>query len=170
MPSWTLKDLSPRHREQAQRQLQGAQEAEQGGAGYIDASEPRQTALSAPRVIYLPIQLTNGNTGRGHHWIASAKRRKAYEQIILAKYGKLVPPPYPQHVAVTRLLGKGERLWDYSSGLRGNYKELEDAMTACGFWHDDGPRWVRSVAFIQDDSRRHEGPGVRLELWEADDA
>lgn len=114
--------------------------------------------------IRLPIKLTNGNGGRTKHYAASARLRKEYEALIRSLYGQQTPYPYPVSVKVTRALGKGERLFDFSSGFRGNYKEIEDSLVVCGFFHDDSPTWIRSVCFYQDDRRRSEGPCIEIEV------
>lgn len=58
------------------------------------------------------------------------------------------------------MLGERQRFWDSSSGLRGNYKEIEDAMVAAGWFNDDGPEWIDETRFKQTDKYRHEGPCV----------
>lgn len=117
-----------------------------------------------PYHITLPVTLTNANTGRGRAWYASASERKRMEAM-LRKLG-LVREPFavPVRVTVTRILGKGQRLWDSSSVLRGNYKELEDAMVACGWFHDDSAKWITETDGRQDASRREDGPSVCLRI------
>ena len=115
--------------------------------------------------LVLPIELTNGNEGRTKHFGASASRRKNYEQLIALSCGRRSPISEPVTVTVNRILGRGQRLWDSSSILRGNYKELEDALVACGFFHDDGPSWILSTIGTQDDSRRSEGPSVEISIY-----
>src|SRR5690554_4369071 len=110
--------------------------------------------MSQSLTLTLPIELTNGNSGRGHAFWNSAKERKAYEEIIRTKFPRQRPFGVPVVVTVTRVLGRKQRLWDSSSILRGNYKEVEDALVACGFFHDDGPRWIRATHGLQDASRR----------------
>lgn len=117
----------------------------------------------------LDIELTNNNTGKSYRW-RRKRDRDGFEQLL--KAWNLVRTPFdvPVRVVVTRILGPRQSMWDYSSGLRGNYKELEDALVACGWWHDDGPRWIRDVAFRQDASQRVNGPKVRIQVfeWEGD--
>lgn len=112
--------------------------------------------------IVIPVELTNGNDGRGSKWFSSAKVRKKME----AKFRHLgmtrTPFQNPVRVTVIRILGRGQRKWDSSSVGRGNYKEIEDALTAIGWWHDDSPKWIENTEFQQDDSRRNEGPALRL--------
>lgn len=104
--------------------------------------------------ITLPIKLTNYNDGQTRHFGMAASQRKKYEKIIQAKFGKQKPFNIPVQIVVVRILGKGQRLWDYSSVLRGNWKQIEDSLVACGFLHDDGPEYVRLVVGIQDASDR----------------
>ena len=115
--------------------------------------------------VTIPIELTNSNNGQGRGWHKSASDRKKFERI-LKRLG-LVRTPFdvPVIVHVTRILGKGQRMWDASSGLRGNYKALEDACTACGWWFDDSPKYISEVRFFQDKKRRGEGPAVMIEFF-----
>ncbi len=114
--------------------------------------------------IVLPVELTNGNDGRGSKWFSSAKVRKDMERV-LAVYRR-DPFDQPVRVVVTRFLGKGQRLWDSSSVLRGNWKEIEDALVALGWWHDDCPKWIVKTEGEQDDSQRDEGPAVLVDVFE----
>jgi len=114
--------------------------------------------------IILPFELTNGNDGRGSKWFRSSTIRKRVEGD-LRKMGLVRDPfNFPVHVTVTRILGKGMRLWDTSSVGRGNWKEIEDALVACGWFRDDSPRWILSTRFAQDDTRRTDGPAVRVQI------
>ena len=114
--------------------------------------------------VTLPIELTNGNDGRGSKWFSSSKVRKDMESLLVALGHRRQPFDVPVEVRVTRIVGRGQRLWDTSSVGRGNWKEIEDAMVACGWFHDDGPKWIRETRFFQDDSRRHEGPAIEVEI------
>jgi len=106
------------------------------------------------RTIELPIELTNNNTGRTQHFGRSASQRKKYERIIRAKFGQQVPFTSKVDVVVQRVLAARQRLWDSSSVLRGNWKEIEDALVACGFLHDDGPDYVGLCIGVQDAETR----------------
>jgi len=114
--------------------------------------------------IILPFKLTNGNSGRGNAWFMSAafrnKAEKKLRQIGFVRH----PFPCRVTVTVTRILGKGERLWDSSSVLRGNYKELEDALVACGWFIDDSMEHIALTIGKQDATRRKDGPSVELEI------
>ena len=100
--------------------------------------------------IELPIELTNNNTGRTQHFGRSASQRKKYERIIRALFPKQKPFDCEVDIVVVRVLGKRQRLWDASSILRGNWKEIEDALVACRFLEDDGPDYVRAILGTQD--------------------
>ena len=76
----------------------------------------------------LPIELTNGNSGRGGEWFASNSRRKKYEKMIRQLGLVREPFDFPVIVSVVRVLGKKQKLWDSSSVLRGNWKEIEDEL------------------------------------------
>ncbi len=75
-------------------------------------------------------------------------------------FGQQKPFNVPVQIVVIRVLGKNQRLWDYSSVLRGNWKEIEDALVACGFLHDDGPDYVKLVIGVQETLERERGPCV----------
>ena len=110
----------------------------------------------------LPIELTNGNDGRQKTWYLPASRRKKYESILLTMRLRRDPFPVPVVVTVVRILGKGQKFWDSSSGLRGNYKEIEDALVAVGWFREDSFEWIKETRFRQDGTRRGEGAGVEI--------
>lgn len=113
--------------------------------------------------IKLAIELTNANDGRGHAFWRSAKRRKEIEEYLRLAFPKMRLPT-PCGLTVVRVLGKGQRLWDYDSGLRGNWKEIQDSMVACGWMPDDGPQHLTRCDFRQDATRRGDGPCVEIEV------
>lgn len=116
----------------------------------------------------IPIELTNGNDGRGSKWFSSAKMRNDIERTLRA-IGMVRDEPIPHQCTntVTRVLGPKQRLWDSSSIGRGNWKEIEDALVACGWWVDDGPKYIAETVFRQDSTRRSEGPCVELVIaWD----
>ena len=115
----------------------------------------------------LPIALTNGNEGRTKHFGAAASRRKKYERQ-LRQLG-LVRHPFDMQVdvVVTRILGPRQQKMDSTSLGRGNYKELEDALVACGWFADDGPEWINYTLFRQDATRRDIGPATLIEVFKA---
>jgi hypothetical protein len=113
----------------------------------------------------LPFELTNGNDGRGSKWFSSAKLRKNFEKNLRLLGYERKPFAMPVLVTVTRILGQGQRLWDSSSIGRGNYKELEDALVAIGWFHDDSPKWITETRFYQDASRRDLGASVAISIY-----
>ena len=113
----------------------------------------------------LPYELTNGNDGRGSKWFSSAKLRKSFEKDLRVLGYERKPFEMPVSVAVTRILGQGQRLWDSSSVGRGNYKELEDALVAIGWFHDDSPKWITETRFYQDASRRDQGSSIEIQIY-----
>lgn len=115
----------------------------------------------------LPIQLTNGNTGRGHaHW-QTTKIRKQYETDLRLLRLERKPFDFPVEVCITRILGPRQRLWDAGSVLRGSAKELIDSLVAIGWLHDDGPRWIVRAIGEQDASDRGSGPTTRIDIYRA---
>ncbi len=117
------------------------------------------------RAIELPIELTNNNTGRTQHFGRSASQRRKYERIIRGKFGQQKPFECKVDVVVVRVLAKRQRLWDYSSVLRGNWKEIEDALVACGFLHDDGPQYVGCCLGLQDAETRLNSDGGFVRIY-----
>jgi len=113
----------------------------------------------------LPFELTNGNDGRGSKWFSSAKLRKNFEKNLRLLGYERKPFAMPVLVTVTRILGQGQRLWDSSSIGRGNYKELEDALVAIGWFHDDSPKWITETRFYQDASRRDQGSAIEIQIY-----
>ena len=118
--------------------------------------------------IYLPFELTNGNDGRGSKWFSSAKIRKQFEAS-LRQLGITASEPFafPVNITVTRILGPKQSLWDSSSIGRGNWKEIEDAMVAVGWFVDDGPKYIKRTTFEQDATQRAVGPLVRVDIYSA---
>ncbi len=110
----------------------------------------------------LPFELTNGNDGRGSKWFSSAKVRKGFEDSLRMLGHVRQPFSFPVKVQVIRILGSGQRLWDSSSIGRGNWKEIEDALVACGWFTDDSPRYITRTIFDQDECRRRQGPRIEV--------
>jgi hypothetical protein len=48
--------------------------------------------------------------------------------------------------------------------LRGNYKEIEDALVACGWFTDDSTDHIALTVGKQDATRRKEGSAIELEI------
>jgi hypothetical protein len=113
----------------------------------------------------LPFELTNGNDGRGSKWFSSAKLRKEFEKNLRLLGYERKPFPTPVIVHVTRILSPGQRLWDSSSIGRGNYKELEDALVAIGWFHDDSPKFITETRFHQEQFRRELGSSIEIQIY-----
>ncbi len=117
--------------------------------------------------VRLPIELKNSNDGQGRAWFATDKSRKSAERTLRELGHVREPFGFPVVVHVTRVLGQRQRLWDSSSGLRGNYKQIEDALVACGWFTDDGPDYIHETRFFQDATQKSGGASVVLEVWPA---
>ena len=115
----------------------------------------------------LPFELTNNNQGRGRAWYSSANVRKKIERELRLLGLEREPFEFPVVVRVTRILGKGQRLWDSDSILRGNSKELIDSLVVCGWFHNDSPKWIVETQAGQDASQRANGPAVLIEVFRA---
>lgn len=113
----------------------------------------------------LPIALTNGNEGRTKHFGAAASRRKKYERQLRQLGFAREPFTCRVDVLVTRILGPGQREWDSSSVLSGNYKEIEDALVACGWYVDDKPKYIHVTIPRQITTRRDIGPATMIEVF-----
>lgn len=117
----------------------------------------------------LPFELTNGNDGRGSKWFSSAKLRKQFEASLRRmEITPSEPFSFPVNVTVTRILGPKQSLWDSSSIGRGNWKEIEDAMVAVGWFVDDGPKYIKRTTFEQDATQRELGPLIRVDIYKAE--
>ena len=119
-------------------------------------------------LIRVPFELNNGNDGRGSKWFSSAKLRTEFEAKLRA-LGLIFDEPLVcgrADLTITRILGTGQRLWDADSIGRGSAKELIDACKSCGWWVDDGPKYIRHVDYRQDETQREHGPAVLIEITE----
>ena len=100
--------------------------------------------------VELPIELTNGNDGRGGRWFSSAKIRKQIEMILIAGgHRRAEPFDAPVSLLITRVMKRYQSAWDADSWQRGNLKELIDALVAVNWFVDDGPRYISEVRFRQ---------------------
>jgi hypothetical protein len=118
--------------------------------------------------IILPVELSNRNDGQGHSQWRTQKDKKQFGKLLFDY--KREPFRIPTFVVVTRLLGDRQRFWDYDSGLRGSWKQLQDALVDAGWWHDDGPEYITGIYFQQDARDRNCGPAVRVQVWQSGDA
>jgi hypothetical protein len=69
-------------------------------------------------------------------------------------------------VVITRVLGKGQRLYDPDSIGRGNCKQIVDCLTDLDWWVDDSARHIRHVDYRQDDTQRSKGPTTTIQVFE----
>ena len=118
----------------------------------------------------LPIELTNGNDGRGNRWFSSAKVRDQVERQLRLLGHVRTPFEMPVIVRVTRVLGKRQQLWDASSIGRGNWEEIEDALVVLGWFVDDGPKYITEVQWRQVAPKERKSPSVIVEVFEATSA
>jgi hypothetical protein len=117
--------------------------------------------------VVLPVELTNGNDGRGSKWFRSAERRQKIAKTLVRLGLMRKPWNHPTRIVFRRILGPGQRLWDADSVGRGSAKEIIDALVEIGWWHDDGPRWITHCDYRQDASMRPMGPAVMVEVFKA---
>ncbi len=115
----------------------------------------------------LPIAITNDNDGRTKHYGLNRDRRIRYERKLRSLGHARQPFGQQTDVVVTRILGPSEKKLDQSSVLRGNYKEIEDALVWLGWWHDDSPPYIRFVLPDQDATQREIGPAIRIDVYAA---
>jgi hypothetical protein len=115
--------------------------------------------------IKIELPLRNGNSGQGRAWYATHAERQKFEQyIVAAGKKKKVPYMFPVALHVIRCYGKRQRVWDADSVLRGNWKQLQDALVACGWFQDDNPSHIMQVV----GSQRKAEDGVEsviVEVW-----
>lgn len=125
-------------------------------------------------------KLSNSNSGQGRSWHMSAKDRKEFAKLVPKSMVvvddhdpvafedslKGITLSDPVALIVTRVLGPRERLWDSDSVLRGNAKQVIDAVVATGLIADDGPKHVALTVGVQDDSRREQGPSIEISFLE----
>jgi len=124
---------------------------------WLEATEQRTR-------VQLWITLTNNNHGRGHSYHRSDQFRRECELQLRAWGLADVPFPYPVEINVVRVLGPRQKLWDSSSGLRGNWKEIEDSLVAIGWFVDDSTKWIRRTTFDQVSTDRPNGPSIIIEI------
>ena len=123
--------------------------------------DPTGLVLSA----ILPIVLTNGNDGQQKNWQSTANARKHFQAMFRMWGIKRFPFDFPTRVIWTRILGPHERAWDYTSILRGNAKQIEDALVDMGWWHDDGPEYITQAIGAQIVDRRQDGPALKIDIY-----
>ena len=70
-------------------------------------------------------------------------------------------------IVFNRVLGKRQRMYDSDSILRGNAKELLDAVVDTGLLFDDNVKHVGWSLGMQDDTRKDQGPFTELLFYGA---
>lgn len=119
---------------------------------------------------FLFVKLLSKNGRDALHWSRRQKLKNEYLLELSHAYPRkgVYTSEVKQRVTFTRVLGKGEKLFDDANMAGGSCVELQDAMTALGWWHDDSPRYLES-RFAQDAKHRQYGSCVviRIELLEA---
>jgi len=127
-------------------------------------SAERRVTSDGIVTLCLPIRLTNGNQGRTRHYGESNRMRALFEQLFRAWFPGQKPFETPVKVTVIRVLGSRERSWDLGSWQRGNWKEIEDALVAAGWFHDDSPKWIRDVQFEEVNYDRSQYSRLRIRI------
>lgn len=129
-------------------------------------------------------EVSNRNYGQGHHWTKSNHaKKKMFAMCKQAKYFRWsprqedfltasikecsIPSRQAVNIIATRILGKGQRLWDADSILRGDFKQLMDSIVQLGILEDDGPKFVKNVLGQQDSQNRNWGPAFEIMIYEA---
>jgi hypothetical protein len=133
--------------------------------------------------ISIAADLKNQNTGQTRHWSTAHREKKLMTlalrdgQILYPgdgnlKFGvfcrEIMPHPFDSTVDVTvkRILGKGQRLFDPDSILRGNCKQLIDAVVDAKLLVDDSSKHIGRVLGLQDATQRERGPAIEISFWE----
>ena len=135
--------------------------------------------------IEVPMKLKNNNQGQGRHWSGSHKERRIASEAV----AQAICWPHPATesdkpvklsewisqqkkgrdgklgLVVNRVLGKRERLWDADSVLRGNYKQIQDALIEAGLAEDDSPKYIDWVLGMQISEWRDQGPKVVIDVY-----
>ncbi len=114
--------------------------------------------------LVMPVRLTNANNGQTKHYRPTAKFRKDCGAWCKVWFPGKRPFDHPVRLVVTRILAKGQQLWDEDSIGRGNAKQLIDSMVACGIFHDDQRKWITNVDYRQDANQRLDYPRVSVRI------
>ena len=136
--------------------------------------------------VSISADLKNQNSGQTRHWSTAHREKKLMTNALLdgrilypgdgnLKFGvfckEIMPHPFDSRVDITvkRILGKAQRLFDPDSILRGNCKQLVDAIVDSGVLIDDSSKHVGRVLGMQDSSQRDRGPAIEITFWESPD-
>ena len=136
--------------------------------------------------ISIDAELKNQNSGQTRHWSTAHREKKIMTTALLSgrilypgdgnlKFGvfckEILPHPFDARVDITvkRILGKGQRLFDPDSILRGNCKQLIDSIVDSGVLTDDSSKHIGRVLGMQDATQRDRGPAIEITFWESPD-
>lgn len=122
------------------------------------------------RSIFLPIGISNKNDGQGRAWYGTNNDKKRFlnDLVWLSRDDDYDLSPLDDgqyNVVVTRILGKRQRLYDADSVLRGNFKQLMDALVSIGLLADDGATAINFMVALQDSTNRKNGPAIQLDFY-----
>jgi hypothetical protein len=117
----------------------------------------------------LPFELKNRNDGRGHKYYRAKKDRDHFERVLRLMKAERDPFGFPVILHLTRILGARQQLVDEDSLLRGNAKELIDALVAVGWFKDDNPASIVSAQGFQINYHREAGPATFVEVYRWDE-
>ena len=110
--------------------------------------------------VTLPIELLNEDMAKRRHW----QRAQNYERIIRQEGFVRTAPEYRQRVTVTRVLGGFQASYAPGGMGRGNWPDIERALTACGWWVAADWKHLEFVDFRQVDDDRANGRCIRVRV------
>lgn len=143
------------------KQLKRVKEADLRSTFY---PSPEQDAERRERLrdgVVLPVKLVSPNKKRHH--MALHRDRKEFERLLVSLNLTLLPADFKQYLQVVRVLARRQKPMD-DTNRAGSVKQLEDAMRACGWFHDDSPRWLLTRVFDFSPRVREVLPCVRVRL------
>lgn len=127
-------------------------------------------------------ELKNNNNGQSRHWSTSHRDKKT--MTLALRDGRILYPgdgnlkfsvfrkeimtgpfDYIVDITVKRILGKGQRLLDPDSIIRGNCKQLIDSLVDEKIILDDSSRHIGRVLGLQCDQQRERGPCIEVSFW-----
>jgi len=127
-----IKDLPEKYREQAKAQLN-------------KQKDKNKKKLDYPMVVAIMRPLLSLNDFTKHpkeSLLRGAERAEFIKELWALQLFNIQYPPVTQNVTITRCYTGGDRQFDEGNLAGGNVKQLVDAMTFCGFWRDDSPKYI----------------------------
>lgn len=115
----------------------------------------------------IPVDIVSQNTGRGNRWFNAAKIRNQFEDLLILQNRRKYPIEVPVDLEYTRRVGPGQRAWDQDN-LALALKQFQDALVSMGWFHDDSPKWIRSIRYRHDTEHREAGAAIRVVAYPAD--